>query len=109
MWITKKEFALKQIDATMGKQANVNFVEKIKIQQELDSTTSGPWIPVKNRVLIDVGELTKKSAGMLAKFYTSNKNIVVNQPKVVAFYDAPSIWPRMPACLKMKNTGHVAA
>ena len=89
MWITKKEFALKQIDATMGKQANVNFVEKIKIQQELDSTVAGPWIPVKNRVLIDVGELTKKSAGMLAKFYTSNKNIVVNQPKVVAFYERP--------------------
>jgi len=42
MWITKKEFALKQIDATMGKQANVNFVEKIKIQQELDSTVAGP-------------------------------------------------------------------
>ena len=87
MWITKKEFALKQIDATMGKQANVNFIEKIKIQQELDSTTAGPWIPVKNRVLIDVGELTKRSAGMLAKFYTSNKNIIVNQPKDVAFYE----------------------
>jgi hypothetical protein len=87
MWITKNGFALKQIDATMGKTANVNFIEKIKIQQELDSTLSGPWIPVKNRVLIDVGELTKKSAGMLAKFYTSNKNIVVNQPKDLAFYE----------------------
>ncbi len=31
MWITKREFALRQIDATVGKQANLNFVEKIKI------------------------------------------------------------------------------
>ncbi|MCI0750325.1 MAG: DUF5686 and carboxypeptidase regulatory-like domain-containing protein [Flammeovirgaceae bacterium] len=87
MWITKDEHALKQIDVLMGKQANVNFIEKIRIQQELAPTPLGPWVPVKNRVLIDVGELTKNSAGMLAKFYTSNKNIVVNQPKEVAFYE----------------------
>ena len=87
MWITQKEFALKQIDATVGKQANVNFLEKIKIQQELEPSSLGQWLPVKNRVLIDIAELSKTSAGMLAKFYTSNKNIVVNQPRDIAFYE----------------------
>ena len=89
MWITKNDYALKRIDATMGKQANINFIEKLKIQQELDKTTDGAWLPVKNRVLIDVGEITKASAGMLAKFYTSNKNIVVNKPYEVGFYERP--------------------
>lgn len=89
MWITKQEYALKQIDVTMGKQANINFVEKLKIQQELAPTSEGAWLPVRNRVLIDVGELSGNSAGMLAKFYTSNKNFVVNQPKDVAFYERP--------------------
>ncbi len=87
MWITKDEYALKQIDATMGKGANVNFVEKMKIQQELEITPEGHWLPIKNRVLIDVSEVAKNSAGMLAKFYTSNKNFVVNQPKEPSFYD----------------------
>jgi hypothetical protein len=87
IWITKKESALKQVDATVGKSANLNFIEKIRIQQELEVTGSGAWIPVKNRVLIDVSELTKFSAGMLAKFYTSNKNIVVNQPYEPSFYE----------------------
>jgi len=87
IWITKKEWALKQIDASVGKQANLNFIEKIRIQQELANTASGAWMPVKNRVLIDVSELTKFSAGMLAKFYTSNKNIVVNQPYEPSFYE----------------------
>jgi hypothetical protein len=89
MWITKNEYALKRIDATMGKQANINFIEKLKIQQELEKTGDGAWLPVKNRVLIDVGEITKASAGMLAKFYTSNKNIVVNKPYDLAFYERP--------------------
>jgi hypothetical protein len=89
MWITKDDYALKQIDATMGKQANINFIEKLKIQQELEETVEGAWLPVKNRVLVDVGEFTKASAGMLAKFYTSNKNIVVNKPYDPAFYERP--------------------
>jgi hypothetical protein len=89
MWITKKEFAIRQIDATVTNTANLNFVEKIRIQQELQPTELGPWLPTKNRVLIDVGELTPKSAGMLAKFYTSNKNFVVNRPHEPAFYERP--------------------
>jgi hypothetical protein len=91
IWITKKEYALRQIDATVGKQANLNFIEKIRIQQELQPTTEGAWIPVKNRVLVDVSELTKFSAGMLAKFYTSNKNIVVNTPYEPSFYERPIV------------------
>lgn len=86
-WITKEHWALKQIDASVGKQANLNFVEKIRIQQELEPSSNGAWIPVKNRVLIDVSELTSSSAGMLAKFYTSNKNVVVNQPRPPSFYE----------------------
>ena len=91
MWITKKDYALKQIDVTMGKQANINFVEKIKIQQELAPAEGGAWLPVKNRVLVDVGELTNQSAGMLAKFYTSNKNFVINKPHETSFYQVPII------------------
>ena len=87
IWITKAEFALKQIDATVGKEANVNFIEKIKIQQELQKTTAGPWLPSKNRVLIDISQIQSNLAGMLAKFYTSNRNIVVNDPKPLKFFD----------------------
>jgi hypothetical protein len=87
IWITKKEYAIKQLDVTVGKKANLNYIEKIKIQQELAATAEGPWLPIKNRVLIDVGEIRNKSAGMLAKFYTSNRNIKVNDVKEQKFYE----------------------
>lgn len=86
IWITKNEYALKQIDASVGKEANLNFIEKIKIQQELGKTDSGAWLPVKNRVLIDIGEIRDNMAGLLAKFYTSNKNFVINKPYEPSFY-----------------------
>jgi hypothetical protein len=87
MWITRKEYAIKQIDASVGNQADVNFIDRIRIQQELKATEEGPWLPVKNRVLIDIGELTPNSAGMIAKFYTSNKNFVVGKPQPIGFYE----------------------
>ncbi len=89
LWITKNEFAIRQIDATVGKQANLNFIEKIKIQQELMRTLEGPWLPVRNRLLVDMGEVTKNSAGMLAKFYTSNRNFRINKPLEPSFYNQP--------------------
>nr|WP_155212184.1 DUF5686 and carboxypeptidase-like regulatory domain-containing protein [Fulvivirga aurantia] len=89
MWITKDGYAIKQMDATVAPNANLNYVEKIKIQQELEPTDAGPWIPSKNRVLLDIGEVTDNMAGVLAKFYTSNKNIKVNQPQDQKFYARP--------------------
>ena len=89
MWITRNEFAIRQIDALVGKQANLNFVEKIRIQQELNRMEQGPWLPVKNRLLVNMGEIGKNSAGMLAKFYTSNKNFTVNKPYEQSFYQQP--------------------
>lgn len=86
MWITKSEYALKQIDASIGKQANLNFIEKIKIQQELEPTGETAWFPVKSRVLLDVSELSNNTAGLLAKFYVSNKDIVTNQPRDPSFF-----------------------
>ena len=91
MWITKEEYAIKQIEVTVPRVANLNFIEKIKIQQECLKSSEDAWIPVKNRVLIDIGEVNDQWAGMLAKFYTSNKNIVVNQPRDVKFYADPIV------------------
>lgn len=87
VWITKEDYAIKQIDAKVQKSANLNFVNQIKIQQELQKTEAGAWLPVKSRVLIDLIELTKKTPSILSKFYTSNKNIRITQPKPTEFFE----------------------
>jgi len=89
IWITKEGYALKQVDVSVGKKANLNFIEKINIKQELTKTEAGPWLPSKTRVLIDVAQPTEEVAGLLAKFYISNKDFVVNQPRNESFYRLP--------------------
>jgi hypothetical protein len=87
MWIEEGTWALTRIDVEISENANINFIDRIKLQQELKQTTAGPFIPFKNRMIIDVSELTSKSSGMIAKFYNSASNIVVNDPKEISFYD----------------------
>lgn len=87
IWIDSKSFALKQIDVSVGKKANINFIEKIKIQQELAPTSNGAWLPIKTRVLLDIVEVTKQSAGVIAKFYTSNKDIVLDKKYPIKFFN----------------------
>ena len=87
IWIKKSDYSLKQVDLTIPKAANLNFVERIKIQQELVATTAGALMPSKTRVLLKIGQLTDNSAGLLAKFYTATDSIVVNQPLETSFFD----------------------
>jgi len=89
IWITKNGYALKQINCRTGEKANINFIEKFSIQQELYRLPEGTWLPSKNRVLVNVSQPTKNTAGMLAKFYTSNKNFLINQPRPLEFYVEP--------------------
>lgn len=89
MWVTKAEYALKRIDVTVGKKANLNYIEKLNIKQELEKSEAGSWLPSKTRVLVDVSQPTDEVAGLLAKFYISNKNFVVNQPRDESFYRLP--------------------
>lgn len=88
-WVDGTTFALTQMEANVGKDANLNFIDKIKIQQAYDQLDSNDaWVPTKTRVLIDVDEPTKKTAGMLLKFYSANSNYVVNKARDTKFYDA---------------------
>jgi hypothetical protein len=87
IWIKKDDYSLKQVDLTIPKAANLNFVDRIKIQQELRSSSAGPLIPSKTRVLIKIAQVTANTAGLLAKFYTATDSVVVNQAKETKFFN----------------------
>lgn len=86
IWIEKASWAIAQIDATITKDANMNFVERIKIQQELEPFGQA-WFPVKNRILIDVSEISKNTPGMLLKFTNYNYEVNTNKPFNEKFFD----------------------
>lgn len=88
MWIAHDSYALCQIVATIEPSANLNFIEKVKLQQEsAPAERDGAWLPVKTRISVELSQLSKGTAGFLAKFYTSNKDIKINRTYDPHFFD----------------------
>jgi len=85
MWIEDSTFALVQLDVEIGKQANLNWIEKVKVQQEFEPTSAGPWMATKTRALVDLVEIGSQP-GFISKFYSSCEKMVVNDPKDPEFY-----------------------
>ncbi len=89
IWIEDSTFALTRLTLSITNKANLNFVEKLKITQELQRTSAGAYVPVKSRILIDIAEISKKSAGMVALFTNSYDKIQVNVDRSPKFFDYP--------------------
>ena len=86
MWIQDTTWALVKLSVEVVGTANLNFVDRLKIQQELAPTDAGAWVPIKTRILMDVEEPTEESFGMLAKVYVSNKNVKANETYEQKFF-----------------------
>ncbi len=80
IWIADSTYALKRISVETCKEANLNFVERIKIQQDFETNTSGVWHPRNTRILAD-------AMNIFISVYISNDNFVANKKYKPSFYD----------------------
>lgn len=87
MWIADSSFAIRRIVAEISASANLNFIKRFKIQQEQLPVSTGSWLPVKTRAIIEIERLSSNTSGFVAKMYRANSDIVVDQPKPDAFFD----------------------
>jgi len=96
-WIDTTTFALCQIEAHVGNDANLNYVHGLTIEQELEptiDTTAGSmgtagWLPVTLRLKADLTGVGKQSLGLRAEVVMRSSNIVVNRPHPLMFYEQP--------------------
>jgi len=79
IWIHDTTYALKRISVEVTKKAELNFVQRIKIQQDYEPFGSGAWFPVETRFMAD-------AANIFAKNYSRKSHIVVDQPFDPGFY-----------------------
>ncbi len=87
MWIADSTFALKRISAEISPNANLNFIERLKIQQEQEPTNTGQWLPMKTRAIVELARITDNTSGFVAKLYRANSNVTVNIPMPESFFD----------------------
>jgi len=85
MWISDSTWAVKRIEMSIPKEANINFINAANVIQEfmhIDST----WMLSKDRLIIDFA-LSKNQVGIYGRKTTSYKNFIINKPKDTKFYE----------------------
>jgi hypothetical protein len=71
---------LYRVDISVAPDANLDFLNKIRIQQEMvqpQGTTA--WLPERTRIVVHISNINKKWSGFLGKFYIANKNFAINK------------------------------
>ena len=89
IWIEEETFALRKIDAAVSKSANINFVERIHLLQEEQPTAAGAWMPTRTIINMTLARLSQTRPGILVMINTSAKNIQVNNPQKLSFFEQP--------------------
>jgi hypothetical protein len=88
IWITTSGYALRRVDLAVDPKANINFVDQIRVYQDLTPSSAGPWLPQRTRVVVGM-KPTKNQTGLLVRFNTVNSNFQAGQPHDLPFYDQP--------------------
>ena len=91
IWIESKTYAILQLDLSIPKTANINFIERILIQQEITMMPSGICIPSKTRLVYDFADLTKNFVGLIAKINNSSYDFKEGLVHDSTFFERPVV------------------
>ncbi len=92
IWIHENDYALKMANLTLGKDQNINWVNKVSLFQEFKLYDDTLWFLIKDKFYVDF-LITQKgnSPSYMGKKTTTYKNIIVNNPKNISILEDKKI------------------
>lgn len=92
MWIDTTVFALCQIEARIGAEANINYVRQLLIEQELEPVDDATgqtmgWLPTSLKMTAELTGVGPQSLGMRARSVTRNSHFRINENRPISFFD----------------------
>ncbi len=87
MWVHDTTFAVKQIEATIQKDANINWINGFKVYHEYNQVAPEVWMLTKENVVVDFN-VSEKAVGFYGRKTTIYDDFTINQPKDEDFFQA---------------------
>jgi len=81
-WVNDTTFAIQKMNLRLGKDANVNFLEKLSLVQEYKLIDDSTWFLSKDKFVADLAPFGKESASFVGRKTTTYRNVVVNDSSV---------------------------
>lgn len=87
IWIQDTAFVLRRLDLEVSKDVNLNFINRIKIQEEIEHIGDSAYMPVRTKILVNYLQFSDKFFSLLIKIYSSNKNFKTGHAYPKDFFD----------------------
>ena len=81
-WVNDTTFAIQKMNLRLGKDANINFLEKLSMIQEYKLINDSTWFLAKDKFVADLAPFGKESFAFVGRKTTTYKNVVTNDSSV---------------------------
>jgi hypothetical protein len=81
-WVHAGSFAIQKMTMRLGKEANINFLEKMSLVQEFALLNDSTWFIAKDKFIADISPIGKERPGMIGRKTSTYRNAHVNDPLV---------------------------
>jgi len=81
-WVHDSTFAIQKMNLRLGKDANVNFLEKLSLVQEYRMITDSTWFLAKDKFVADLAPFGKEAPSFVGRKTTTYRNVVINDSSV---------------------------
>ncbi|MBL0054855.1 MAG: carboxypeptidase-like regulatory domain-containing protein [Chitinophagaceae bacterium] len=85
-WVTEKTFMIQKISMYLGKEANINFIDRVSIFQEFIPINDSVIFLSRDKFFADFRVMGKKTLTLIGRKTTSYKNIVINSDSLTALF-----------------------
>lgn len=84
-WVNDTTYAIKEVDATIAEDANINWIYGLNVRQEYDEVEHEVWMLTKDQLVVDFN-IADKTMGFYGRKTTTYKDFVINTPRSDDFY-----------------------
>jgi len=90
-WVTEKTFQIQRISLYLGKDANINFIDRISVFQEFTPLNDSVIFLTRDKFFADFRVLGKNSLTLIGRKSTSYKDILINSDSLTALFNEQRI------------------
>lgn len=82
-WVQAATFGIQKMNLRLGKEANVNFLERLSLIQEFQLINDTTWFLLKDKFVADVTPIGDEKLGFIGRKTTTYSNIIINDSSVL--------------------------
>jgi Family of unknown function (DUF5686)/CarboxypepD_reg-like domain len=90
-YVTAQTFQIKKISLYLGKDANINYIDRISVFQEFIPINDTVYFLNRDKFFADFKILGKQSLTLIGRKTTSYKNILINNDSITNLFKSQSI------------------